>query len=94
MTISRGEKADRVMILDDRDNKRKGNSRGPDYQCADEIVKEILEQVKPAARLQKAGGDFPASDKKKILSHNTAKNGAHSTQFTVRRRRPPLSLFM
>ena len=87
------KKADRVMILDDRDNDHKDNPSGPVYPCADEIVKEILGQVSPGFRRHEARVNFSASNKKQIRNHQATRNRAHSTQFTVKRPRPPLSLF-
>ena len=94
MTILRGEKANRVMILDDRDNNHKDDPSGSVFQCADEIVKEILGQGGPGSRRHESRVAFSASDKKQVRNHQATSNGVHSTQFTVKRPRPPLSLFM
>ena len=87
------KKADRVMILDDRDNDHKDDTCRRDCQCADEIVEEILGQEGIASKVRAARQNFYTSDKKQIRNHPATRNRAHSTQFTVKRPRPPLSLF-
>lgn len=70
--ISRGDKEDRVMIFNDRDDNHKGNLCGLHDQCAAEIVKEILGQDWPASRLRGARQDSSASGKRKIRYNDSA----------------------
>lgn len=81
------------MILDDRDNDHKDDTCRRDSECADEIVGEILGQEGIASKVRAARQNFYTSDKKQIRNHPATRNRAHSTQFTVKRPRPPLSLF-
>lgn len=74
-----------MILVNDRDNTHRNNPCGSEYQCADEIVKDILEQDGPASKLYEAQHKSSAGERKKIRNHRSTGNGARSTSYTVKR---------
>lgn len=88
------KKADRVILVNDHENIHRGSPCGPEYQCADEIVKEILGEDGPASKLREAQQRSSTGDREKARNDRPTRNGTRSNSYTVKRPKPPLSFFI
>lgn len=80
--------------MNHRENIHRGNPYGLEYQCADEIVKDILGEDGPASKLREAQQRSSTGDREKARNDRLTRNGARSKSYTVKRPKPPLSFFI